>query len=200
MVCHRATVSEDRFAVSDQPGLGPVRRILIHGVTGSGKTTLAKAIATRVGIPWHSADDELGWLPGWVERPTEEQREIAAAIAATDAWVLDTAYTRWRDLVVPRVQLIVALDYPRSVSLRRLLRRTARRVVMRESVCNGNRESLRLAVSQDSIIRWHFRTYEKKRRQIEEWERVPDGPPMVRLRSPAETDAWLATFAAPDQR
>lgn len=175
-----------------------MRRILIHGVTGSGKTTLARAVSDRAGIPWHSADDELGWLPGWIERPTEEQRAIAAAIAATDAWVLDTAYTRWRDVVVPRVQLIVALDYPRTVSLRRLLGRTARRVVTREVVCNGNRESLRLAVSQDSIIRWHFRTYEKKRRQIDEWERDPNGPPVVRLRSPAETEAWLATLRPVD--
>ena len=146
-VCHRATVTEGRFAATPEAGRAPVRRILIHGVTGSGKTTLARAIGDRAGIPWHSADDELGWLPGWVERPTEEQRAIAAEIAATDAWVLDTAYTRWRDVVVPRVQLIVALDYPRAVSLRRLLRRTARRVVTREAVCNGNRESLRLALS-----------------------------------------------------
>ncbi len=174
-----------------------MRRILIHGVTGSGKTTLARAVGERTGNPWHSADDELGWLPGWIERPVEEQRAIAAEIVAGDAWVLDTAYGRWRDVVVPRAQLIVALDYPRWVSLRRLLRRTVRRVVTREAVCNGNRESLRLAFSQESIIRWHFQSYDKKRRQIDDWERDPDAPPVVRLRSPAETEAWLATLGPP---
>ncbi|MFP5321719.1 MAG: adenylate kinase [Acidimicrobiia bacterium] len=167
-------------------------RILIHGVTGSGKTTLARAIGERTGIPWHSVDDEIGWLPGWVERPVEEQRARAAALVAGDDWVLDSSYGRWRDVVLPRVDLIVALDYPRAVSLRRLLRRTARRVITGELACNGNRETLRLAVSDDSILRWHFRSFAKKRDQIDAWE--AEGRAMVRLRSPGETERWLATL------
>jgi len=173
-------------------GERPARRILVYGVTGSGKTTLARRIGERLDIPSHSADDEIGWLPGWVERPVPEQRSIAAEIAAGDAWVLDTAYGHWRDLVVDRVDLIVALDYPRSVSLRRLLRRTARRVVLGELACNGNRETLRLALSRDSIIAWHFRSFARKGAQIEAWE--ADGRPLVRLRSPDETDRWLASL------
>ena len=111
--------------------------------------------------------------------------------------MLDTAYGRWRDLVMPRVQLIVALDYPRAVSLGRLLRRTARRVATREPACNGNRETLRLAVSGDSIIAWHFRTFHEKRAQIDRWAADPEGPPVVRLRSPAATDRWLGSLTPP---
>ena len=44
-------------------------------------------------------------------------------IASSDEWVLDTAYGHWRDLVLPRTELIVALDYLRIVSLARLTRR-----------------------------------------------------------------------------
>lgn len=179
---------------ANRSGAG-ARRILVYGVTGSGKTTLARAIGERTGIPWHSADDEIGWLPGWQERPTDQQRALAEEIAAGDAWVLDTAYGRWRDLVLPRADLIVALDYPRWVSLRRLLHRTGRRIVRGEAVCNGNRETLRLAVSTDSIIAWHFRTFARKRVQIDAWEADPTGPPVLRLQAPAETERWLATLA-----
>lgn len=171
--------------------------MLVHGVTGSGKTTLAKEIADALGLPWHAADDEIGWLPGWVERPRPEQRELASQLAASEEWVFDTAYGHWRDVVSSRAELIVALDYRRVVSLARLLRRTARRVLTRELVCNGNRESLRLALSSESIIAWHFRSFTSKRAQIAAWDGDPSAPPVVRLRSPRETRQWLADLRAP---
>ncbi len=48
-------------------------RILVYGVTGSGKSTMAAAISSATGIPWYSVDD-LTWEPGWMEVPIEEQR------------------------------------------------------------------------------------------------------------------------------
>jgi adenylate kinase family enzyme len=38
-------------------------RILVYGVTGSGKTRLAESISAATGIPWYSIDD-LTWEPG----------------------------------------------------------------------------------------------------------------------------------------
>jgi adenylate kinase family enzyme len=151
----------------------------------------------------HSVDDEIGWLPGWVERPRDEQRELASAIARSERWVLDSTYSHWRDVILARVELIVALDYPRYVSLARLLRRTARRVVTGERACNGNRETLRLVLSSESIIRWHFRSFAGKRARIAEWLADPAAPPVVRLTSPRQTQAWLSELEAqarvPDQ-
>lgn len=166
----------------------------MYGVTGSGKTTLAKEIGEVLGLPWHSVDDEIGWLPGWVERPRDEQRELASRIALSEKWVLDTAYRHWRDVVVPRTDVIVALDYPRLVSLAWLLVRTAKRVVTRELACNGNRESLRLVLSSQSIVAWHFRSFGHKREQIAAWQADPSAPRVVRLRSPRATREWLAAL------
>ncbi len=173
---------------------GVPERILVYGVTGSGKTTLARLIGEASGLPWHSVDDEIGWLPGWVERPKGDQRELASRIASSEEWVLDTAYGHWRDAVVARAELIVALDYPRLVSLVRLLRRTTRRIVTRELVCNGNNESLRQALSSGSIVAWHFRSFSRKRERIDGWEADPQAPPVVRLRSPRMTEAWVAAL------
>ncbi len=175
-------------------GLGGARRVLIYAVTGSGKTTLARRMGEAIGLPWHSVDDEIGWLPDWVQTPIEEQHRLAAMICAQDAWILDTAYESWRGLVLDRAELIVALDYPRWVSLSRLLRRTAGRVIDRREVCNGNRETLRQVFSPDSIIAWHFTSFTHKRRQIAAWVADPAAPAVRRFTRPAELERWLGAL------
>jgi adenylate kinase family enzyme len=168
-------------------------RILIYGVTGSGKTTLAAQIAERTGLPWHSVDD-LTWEPGWVGVPLDEQRRRIEAICSGDRWILDTAYGDWMDLLMARVDLIVALDYPRWLSLARLLRRSARRVVFRELACNGNIETVARLLGTDSIVRWHFRSFARKRSRIQRWMDDKAGPPVLRFRAPRSAQKWLATL------
>jgi adenylate kinase family enzyme len=170
-------------------------RILVYGVTGSGKTTLARRIAERTGLPVHEMD-MLTWQPGWITVPLEEQRRRVAAICAEPRWVLDTAYANWLDLVLPRVELIVALDYPRWLSLGRLLRRTVARAIDKRYVCNGNQESFRLALSRDSIVLWHFKSFRRKRERIRGWAAEPPGAEVVVLRSPRATERWLAELAS----
>jgi len=119
-------------------------RVLIYGVTGSGKTTLARQVADRTGLPWYSVDD-LTWEPGWVIVPPAEQRRRIAAICAGEQWILDTAYGKWLDVVLPRAELILGLDYPRWRSLSRLTRRTVMRAIDHRQICNGNTESFRQA-------------------------------------------------------
>jgi hypothetical protein len=96
--------------------------------------------------------------------------------------------------VLARAQLVVGLDYPRWLSLSRLVRRTAVRSLTRERICNGNVESVRQMFSADSIVRWHFTSFARKRQRIRAWEADPDGPAVVRLTSPRETRRWLETF------
>lgn len=167
------------------------RRILIYGVTGSGKTTLAAQMSGRLGIPWHSVDD-LTWLPDWQEVPLEEQKRKIAEICAGDAWILDTAYAKWIDIPLARVQLIVGLDYPRAVSFSRLLKRTLQRAADGKPVCNGNRETWRLMFSKNSILAWHAKSFKRKRRRLHQWK--GEGKNIIVLKSAKETERWLASL------
>jgi adenylate kinase family enzyme len=169
---------------------------MIYGVTGSGKTTLARQISERTGLPWYAVDD-MTWEPGWVTVAPEEQRRRIAAVCAKDLWILDHGYSSWLDLVLARVELIVALDYPRWLSLGRLVRRTLLRNLDHRPICNGNTESIRQTFSRDSIIAWHFRSFARKRATMRRWAADPPaGVQVVRLTSPAATRHWLASLDA----
>ncbi len=170
---------------------GVAQRVLIYGVTGSGKTTLAASLSERTGLPFHCIDD-LTWEPGWVAVPSQEQRRRVAAICAQDSWIIDHGYNSWIDLVLARADLIVGLDYPRWRSLSRLIRRTLIRAIDHHEICNGNTESFRQVLSKDSIILWHFRSFANRRRYIREWQDDPEKPDVLRLTSPAATRRWLA--------
>jgi len=152
---------------------------------------MARQLAERTGLPWHSVDD-LTWEPGWVSVPTDEQRRRIAAICAGERWILDTAYSSWIEVVLGRVQLIVALDYPRWRSLSRLAWRTLLRNLDHRVICNGNTESFRQTFSRDSIIVWHFRSFARKRARMRAWVADPSGPEVVRLTSPSVARSWLA--------
>jgi adenylate kinase family enzyme len=169
------------------------RRILFQGVTGSGKSTAAARVAARLGLPLVLAD-EIGWLPGWVERDPDDQRRLVEAAAAGDAWVFDSSYSAWRDAMFDRVELIVGLDYARWFSLQRLLRRTVRRIRTGESVCNGNRETLRKAIARDSIVVWHFQSWKRKRNTMRAWAGDPRAPQTLLFRRPAQLETWIASL------
>ncbi|MCW5941472.1 MAG: hypothetical protein KIS66_04525 [Fimbriimonadaceae bacterium] len=168
----------------------PYRRVLVYGVTGSGKTTAARRLSEVTGLPWTEVDT-LTWEPGWVEVPIEVQRARIAEICAGEAWILDSAYGKWLDIPLERAELIVGLDYSRSLSLFRVIWRTVTRAITGELVCNGNVESFRNLCSRDSLVVWHFRSFGRKRERIRRWQADPGGFVVLAFRRPSEFDRWL---------
>jgi adenylate kinase family enzyme len=173
-------------------------RILIYGVTGSGKSIAAGKIASRLRLPRYLVD-ELTWEPGWTPVAPEEQRHRLGEIAAQDSWVLDSAYSSWLDVVLTRAELIIGLDYPRWFSLQRLLRRTVARIVDKQPICNGNVETIRNALGRDAIVRWHFRSFSRKRNRLRTWQAAQDGPPVLLFQRSTALETWIASLR-PEQQ
>lgn len=167
------------------------RRIAVAGVSGAGKSTLARRIAARLELPYREIDS-LYHGPGWV--PREEFLDDVAALVAQDAFVTEWQYRQARPLIAARIQVLVWLDLPTHVAMRQVVARTVRRSLRREALWNGNVEPpLRTFLSdRDHIVRWAWRARHKYRDLPERLaERWPDIV-LVRLRSHAEAEAWLA--------
>ena len=174
----------------------PGRRYVVVGTTGSGKTTMAAAIAVRLGLS-HVEMDALHWEPNWQEAPLEVFRQRVDQATRGEAWAADGNYSKVRDIVWGRADTVVWLDFSLLVIMGRLLWRTLRRVVTREELWNRNRESWREQFfSRDSLLRWVLTTYRRRRRQIPEALSLPEYAHLavVHLRSPRAARRWLATI------
>jgi len=170
-------------------------RIAVVGTTGSGKTTLAKALAVQLTLPYIELD-ALNWQAGWRDLsrtdPEEFIRRVTVAIAP-EAWVLDGAYGLVRDLVWRRATHLIWLDYERRVIMYRVIFRSLVRATLRTEMWAGNRERWSHMLRPSHPIRWAWGTWRRRRRDFEErLQRDEYGHLVVlRLRRPREADELL---------
>lgn len=178
------------------------RNIVVIGPSCAGKSTLARVLASRLGLRFVELD-ALWWEPGWQPAPLDVFRERVASATGGDGWVVAGNYGTVRDLLWPRAHTIVWLDFPLSLVLRRMVRRTWRRWRSRELLWGTNRERLRdqlIPHPSRSLFAYTVRTHRRRRC---EFERLMDAPDFaqatrVRLRSPQELEQWVAvTFPEP---
>jgi adenylate kinase family enzyme len=99
-----------------------MRRMLVVGWPGAGKSTFARRLGAKLGVPVIHLDFHY-WRPGWQLPDLAEWREQVTTLVAQPAWVIDGNYANTFDIRMPRADSVVWLDYPRAVCMRRVLRR-----------------------------------------------------------------------------
>ena len=175
----------------------PPRRVSVVGSTGTGKTTYARCLAEIIGAK-HVELDALAWGPNWtLADPETMQARVRDAISG-DAWVTDGNYggRGARQLIWPRVDTIVWLDFSLPVIFRRLWRRTTDRIRDGRELWpgTGNRETVRAAFfSRESLFFWALRTYWRRKRVYTQLFASAEYPnaQKLRFRTPRDADAWL---------
>jgi len=168
------------------------QRIAIIGCSGSGKSTLAKLFAQTQGLDYIDSD-ALFWMPDWVQRPQPEFLQQLADRVSGERWVLDGNIGSRTHIVLPRIDTLIWLDYPRHFVMRRLLWRTIRRAWTKEPIFHNNAESWRMSfASKDSILLYAWRSHGERTRHYEAlWPTLDPAIAKHRLRSPRELDALL---------
>ncbi|MCP3391055.1 hypothetical protein NLM27_19925 [Bradyrhizobium sp. CCGB12] len=105
------------------------RRIHLMGASGSGVTTLGRAVANRLALPHHDSDDYF-WLPTappyQTTRPAAERLRLMRELFLPRLdWVLSGTVTGWGDELVLFFDLVVFVVAPRELRMRRLQAREA---------------------------------------------------------------------------
>lgn len=89
-----------------------MKRILVLGSGGAGKSTLARLLGRRLGLPVLHLDVHY-WRPGWVEPAEGEWKAQVEGLVRGDAWIIDGNYRGTLAMRLARADTAVFLDLPR---------------------------------------------------------------------------------------
>lgn len=134
------------------------QHIHIFGASGSGTTTIAKAVCNQLGCK-HFDSDDYYWLqsrePFTVKRPQDECLEMMRKDLGNDEqWILSGSIANWGNSLIPFFDLVVFAYVPQDVRIERLRKREYERYG--DSMLSGGRryeateEFLKWAQSYDS--------------------------------------------------
>jgi len=170
-------------------------RIVIIGRTGSGKTTLARELAAALDVP-HVELDSLFFGPDFSTVPLDLLRERTVQAIAGECWVTDGNKSAVRDLVWPRADTIIWLDYSLAVSLWRLGKRALRRTsVLRAQAAGSGKKAglLKNIIAGAKGVLTALRSHRGQRRLYPKLFALPENQHLavIRLNSPKAAQRWL---------
>ena len=93
-----------------------MKRVMIIGCPGSGKSTFARALAAKTGLPLYYLD-MMYWQPDRTTKPKEEFRAALRETVALPEWIIDGNYGSTLELRMEACDTVIFLDYPPEVCL-----------------------------------------------------------------------------------
>ena len=147
-------------ALSTLSPASALKRILVIGSGGSGKTTFARRLAQQTKLPLIHLD-ALYWRPGWHPTPVDEWRTKVATLVGEPAWIMDGNYGGTLNIRLEGCDAVVFLDIPRLVCLWRVVRRQLQ---------HGGQNRAELPEGCPERLTWEFLkwiwTYPARRRDV----------------------------------
>jgi adenylate kinase family enzyme len=167
-----------------------MRKVLVIGSGGAGKSTFAKRLGARLNIKVIHLDS-IYWSPGWVETPKAEWLMTVKELVKLESWIMDGNYLDTLELRLQPCDTVIFLDLPRSLCLWRVAKRLLQYWNRsRPDMADECREKFNL-----EFIRWVW-SYPKKIRPkvMERLKENSQDKKIVLLRSRAEVENFLASL------
>ena len=159
---------------------------MVIGCAGSGKSTLARQLAGLTGLPLVERD-------GLGAEGSAGYLSAIAEMAARPRWILDGAPYYADELVYSAADTVVFLDYPKTVVLWRVLRRTARVEALRRPVGAHRPQGLSALGDREHPLRWAWTSHADRHREGLALMARPDlvQAEILRFTRPAMARRWL---------
>lgn len=167
--------------------LRDAQRILVIGIPGAGKSTLAKQIGHCLELPVIHLDQQF-WRPGWEMTPNDEWELRVQELCAKPRWVIDGNFSGSLELRLKKADAVVYLDFNRVTALYRVGKRVFR---------TRGRVRPDMAPECPERFDWSFVKYiwrfPATHRRVNETilRRHGNGKPLYRLRSQRAIDAFV---------
>lgn len=179
-------------------GTSPLRVVVI-GVSGSGKTSFATRLAKQLDLKQIELD-LLNWRPNWHDRYVHEFEAFEADVLreiSDPEWVLAGGYSKVRAMIFARANTVVWLDLPKTLVLRQVIWRSIRRAVSRKPILNGNYESFLRWFNTGHPIQIVWRHYARKTQTYKAQLAAPDAAHLrvFQCKSRADVEETLRSLA-----
>lgn len=153
-----------------------MKKIVIVGISGTGKSTFARALHEKTGMPLFHMDSII-WNKNWQETSSKEIGGRLNEIARKDAWIVEGWLDTYSERLLADAHVIFYLDYPGYLAAwGGLMRWVKHRGGKRPELPQGCNESFNLAFLKAIFLR-------QERPHIEAMLSKIDSKKIVRLRS-----------------
>ncbi len=105
--------------------LEQMERVAVVGPGGAGKSTFARLLGERAGLPVFHLDQYF-WNPGWIETPRDDWRERQTQLFAADRWIADGNYGGTFDERFARADTVIIVARSRLACVAAAAGRSAR--------------------------------------------------------------------------
>lgn len=99
-----------------------MKRILVIGNCGAGKTLFSKNLAHKLKLPLIHLD-HLFWQPNWKEYNLNEFDQILQLELEKPTWIMDGNYNRTLSTRIKYADTVIHLNYSRWACLYRIVKR-----------------------------------------------------------------------------
>jgi len=96
-----------------------MKKIMLIGSGGSGKSTLSKKIGEILNVPVYHLD-QIFWKPGWGPTPEKEWDNLLRELVKKEKWIIDGNYSKTLDIRLKEADTVIFLDMPRYLTIYRI--------------------------------------------------------------------------------